>query len=511
MMYQATVITEQKKWMLDVPAGTLLLDVCRENGISVSADCNGKGICGKCTVQVSSGVAEPAPEDFHFLTKAQLEEGVRLACRLRVQGDLTVFLKPGPMGQAAAPQLNAEGHSKLPGSRIAVDLGSTTLAAALLDASGQILSTRTAENSQRIFGADVLSRIQAANAGHAGHLQELIRRDLLQLFQLLAEDAKIDRIAIAGNAAMLHLLRGYPCEGLARWPFVPYNLQEESLPFCEVFGGAERCRVNLLPGFSAFVGADIAAGLYSSGFLNTPEDKMSVFVDLGTNGELAVGNRNHFFTASTAAGPAFEGGGISCGMPGVPGAISQVEFLYHRIRVRTIGQKKPRGICGTGALDAVAALRKEGLLDANGLLMPKYFQRGVELACGADGKPIMLTQEDVRQIQLAKAAVRAGIETLCSRYQQRHPSARIDKVYVAGGFGHYLSAKTALAVGLFPGEWEDKLAICGNASLQGTIEYLSHPQASEEMNHMRGVQESISLAEDALFSEYYMEQMAFPD
>ncbi len=602
----------------EAEAGENLLDVLRRDGVFLEAACSGRGICGKCLVQILEGNTAVSRQERDILTDGQLAEGYRLACQVVVSQDMTVSVPDGKaeiqvlgIGEERVDAVSSAGCEKAGGEAksdavsgmeceqaecegkqaecggkqaecegkqaecegkraecggkqadadfddkekqtvssggekkqlcvqkmdgcIAVDIGSTTLAAVLTDLSGKILAQAAAVNSQRSYGADVISRIQAANEGRGRQLKECICRDLESLFcrliRKLEGNVRILRIAAAGNTTMLHLLRGYSCEGLGRFPFEPVNLGLECLDYRELFADIEQCRfakVYLLPGMSVFVGADITAGLYSSGFWQTPEIETAFFLDLGTNGEMAFGNGGGFVTASAPAGPAFEGGGLSCGMPSVPGAVSNVSYLYHRVRIQTVGQKKPCGICGTGALEAAAALLKEGLMDAQGLLCPALFETGLVLARREDGSNICLTQADIRKIQMAKAAVRAGIDILLKKYREvyRSRAAGEDapflsgtgeengqipgKIYLAGGFGYYLSAETAIAVGLFPKEWKDRIVLCGNTCLKGAAAFLSDEECAGEMEEICRRNDSVRLEGERDFEEIYVRNMGF--
>lgn len=517
-------------------AGANLLEACRQAGIPMEAACNGNGICGKCKVQILQGNVPVTEAQRKVFTPGELAAGYRLACQvkvtqelsIRVQGhkmqiqapDLGLGTKPAVGMPSGIPENSRAKTGSHPGYSIAADLGTTVLAAVLTDGDGKVLAQASAANSQRSYGADVISRIQASNEGKKKELQACVCRDLEKLFQKLAhtqgQAVPVSRIAIAGNTTMLHLLRGYSCEKLGQAPFEPVSLLTECLDYGELFReamGFSGSKVYLLPGMSAFVGADITAGLYSSGFWQTPEDELAFFVDLGTNGELAFGNRAGFVAASTAAGPAFEGGSLSCGVPGIAGAISKVSYLYHRVRVQTVGQKKPCGLCGTGALEAVAALLEEGLMDADGLLAPELSEKGMVLAKREDGSEICLTQADIREIQMAKAAIRAGIEILQRRYQEasESPARRpVTRVYLAGGFGYYLSAKTAAAVGLFPAKWKERTAVCGNTSLKGAIAFLADEACAGEMERICKKSRVIRLESDAHFQDIYVRHMGFP-
>ncbi len=529
---------EENVKIMTAEQGANLLHFLREHHVALEASCNGKGVCGKCRVRIRKGNAPVTEADRRFFTEQELAAGIRLACEVRVQDNLTVCAINERMDIQAIGLLqgagsveacrNAEaacGFGVQSGEKrfqLAVDLGSTTLAAVLLDAQGTVLAQASAVNSQRAYGTDVLSRIQASKEGQGRQLQECICRDLEQLFDTLVSGQKeavfISEIAIAGNTTMFHLLRGYSCETLGQAPFEPVSVEMECLDYRELFSDVPGCsdsKVYLLPGISAFIGADITAGLYSSGFWQTGADAPAFFIDLGTNGELAYGSREGFFTASTAAGPAFEGGRLSCGVPGIPGAICGVSFLYHRVRIQTIGQKKPCGICGTGAMEATAALLREGLLDTDGLLAPQLFEAGLLLAHREDGSGICLTQADIREIQLAKAAIRAGLWVLQHRYEEAYGSAadqsRPGRIFLAGGFGYYLAADTAAAIGLFAPEWKDRIVLCGNTSLKGAAAFLTEPSCAKELERIRTKNHSVRLESDAAFQERFVQEMRFPD
>lgn len=525
-----------KVWAFE---GECLLDVFRRNRIVMESACNGNGTCGKCRIQIVHGPKARSVQEQRFFTEEEIAAGYRLACLVKAEPGLKVRLVKNTFSAISEIKSSYDGYRKQDAAMqmqapqtelgIAVDLGSTTLAAVLVDIQGNVFAQASAVNSQRSYGADVVSRIQAANQGYGKHLQECICMDLEQMFRTLCagmqhseytSQAHITRIAIAGNTVMLHLLRGYSCKMLGQAPFEPVSLKQECFAFEDLFSDIPECSgssVYLLPGLSAFVGADITAGLYSSGFLDTQKTEVACFVDLGTNGEMAVGNQAGFVTASAPAGPAFEGGNLSSGMPAVSGAISNVSFLYHKVRIQTVGQKRPCGICGTGALEAVAALKKEGLLDNDGLLAPGLFEEGVLLAKRADGSRICLTQADIREIQMAKAAICAGVETLFVHYCKDYIGkeielGRISRVYLAGGFGYYLSKDVAAEIGLFPAQWKEKIVPCGNTSLKGAVAFLvdlAGPACAGGLGEVPKKNRTIRLAEDEMFQNLFIERMRF--
>ena len=398
-----------------------------------------------------------------------------------------------------------------------MDIGTTTLAMVLVGLeSGSTHRSYSAVNRQRAYGADVISRIQASNEGKGPELTASIRQDLKKgIEELIREEGiwpeAVKKITIAGNTTMGHLLMGYSCKNLGVYPFRPVNIDVITGSFEEILGAGEGCPdcpVTLLPGISTYVGGDILSGLLSCGFDDSPE--FCVLVDLGTNGEMAAGNRDRILVTSTAAGPAFEGGNISWGMGSVAGAICNVEITQGMASVKTIGGKPPMGLCGTGVIETAAELVRCGCVDETGRLDEAYFKEGFPLAKAPDGKDIVFTQKDVREIQLAKSAVRAGLETLLKRLDV--PAEQIGKVYLAGGFGFHMNQEKAVEIGLLPKRFADRLKTVGNSSLAGAIRYLLDPDAPEKAERIRKAAREVELSSDSDFNEFYMEYMYFePD
>lgn len=289
---------------------------------------------------------------------------------------------------------------------VAVDIGTTTLAFALLKRqTGEVIDVYTMVNHQRSYGADVISRIQAANGQNGKKLTTCILTDIKNGIHTLWQrnpQKKISSAVIAGNTVMMHLLRGYSCLGFTKYPFTKIALDMEELPFAKLLSQADDVRteevkeeiedisVTILPGISAFVGADITAGIFACNMIK--EGQISLLLDLGTNGEMALRTNTGIYVTSTAAGPAFEGGNIRWGMGSVDGAIANAKFVGGRLTVHTIGEKTPVGICGTGVIETVAELLQAGIIDANGKLIEPYFKTGYPLAENAQGEKIYLTQ-----------------------------------------------------------------------------------------------------------------------
>lgn len=411
---------------------------------------------------------------------------------------------------------------------IAFDLGTTTLAAYLMDLrTGRELGAISRMNQQRAFGADVINRIgYASSAKGVQTLSELV---LAQMNEMIAElcgryhilEDNIYHIVAAGNTAMLHFLLALPTRELAVAPFIPTVLQKVELSARET-GLSGKGIVTLLPGIAGFVGSDITAGILASGMQRRLG--CSILLDLGTNGEIAAGNRDRLVACATAAGPAFEGANIKCGMGGVNGAISKVELSKAK-PFETIGGENPAGICGSGVLDMMAELLRYGIVDETGrmadaaecsdaMLSQRLLKVGdgmaFSIAEAAEGRePIEFTQRDVREIQLAKAAIHAGIQVVLNELSIDF--SEVEQVYIGGGFGNFMDTNSAVAIGLIPFELRDKISSIGNCAGAGAKLCLLSRDKLREAEETAATVEYIELSSRADFQDYYIEAMMFDE
>ena len=480
-----------------------LLEKLQKDHVYFPAHCGGRGTCGKCKVRFVSEAPEPSEAGSRFFTEEELKDGWRLACRTELTKSAVIEIPEEDedeivasvafRGSSQAVQMDQQTADSPGGDHvIAVDIGTTTLAAALLDkASGQVRKTVTSVNHQRAYGTDVVSRMDASNNGKKELLQETILADLHEMAIQLGEDPETAEYVIAGNTTMQHLLQGFSCETLGVAPYDPVDISLHKWN-----------NMTIMPGISTFVGADIVSGLIASGIDRS--DEVSMLVDLGTNGEMVIGSRSRLLSASTAAGPAFEGGNISCGVAGIPGAVSQVEIENGKPSVRTIGDRPPIGLCGTGVLETVYELVKEELVDETGLMDDDYFDDGYPVADN-----VIFTNKDVREVQLAKSAIRAGIEVLLKEYGVDYDG--VDKVYLAGGFGEKINQEKAIGIGLLPEEFAGKIIPVGNSSLAGAILLAQHPESGKRFAEVAAAAEEVALAENPAFNDLYMDHMFFPE
>ena len=475
--------------------GEPILPACARSGIILSAPCGGRRRCGKCTVRLIDGqVTGDTPDS----------EGNVRACAAIPFTDITIAC-PGEFLDGAAVNRRSPARSAVGRAAVAIDIGTTTLSARLIDLdTSLVLDTVSALNDQRAFGADVMSRIEAARGGKTGELFTLINRQTRRILESFMEQwnfSRIEKLAVSGNTTMLHLFLNVDPSGMGELPFTPVFLEERELSGADIALPVES--VTVLPSIAAFIGGDITAGLAVLDILNIPGP--SLLIDIGTNGEMALAHRGAILCCSTAAGPAFEGAEISCGMGGVKGAISAVEIAANvtpnDLSITTIGNAPPVGICGSGLVDAAAIMRKRGIIDETGFIADG--EKGFCLApC------VSITGRDIRQFQLAKSAIFSGIRLLCKNSGLE--AADIRNVFIAGGFGFYVNKINAISAGLFPAELLDAISVCGNLSLQGAQECLTAADFVSRCKHIAARCSVIDLAADPSFMDEFAGNMLFP-
>ncbi len=512
----------QSVFTLQVKDGQSILDALMEADDSFTAVCGGRGSCGKCKIKVLEGYLSVTTADKAYFEEKELLAGMRLSCKAFPEEPLRVELNFKGEADfqvlteyADESAVHKSAHEVSDSNRygIAIDIGTTTIAIQLLSLeSGERIATYSVINHQRSFGADVISRIKASTEGKKAELQASVQQDLSQGIRQVVKKAaevgvspeQIIEVSIAGNTTMIHLLMGYDCKSLGEYPFTPVNIELIEGTYQEIFADDFlQAKVRIVPGISTFVGGDITAGLFSCNV--DQQEEYSLLIDLGTNGEMALGNKDKIIVTSTAAGPAFEGGNIEWGVGSLEGAIAGVKIVDGKAEVRTIGDKTPIGICGTGVIETVAELIKEELVDETGCLDDDYFDDGYPLAETESGEEIVFTQQDVREVQLAKAAVRAGIETLFLRYGIA--KEQISHVYLAGGFGFKLDCQKAVEIGMIPAELAHKVEAVGNSSLGGAMKCLLTEEGWSRVERIGKTSVEINLSADKDFNQFYMDYM----
>ncbi len=482
---------------ITVDAGASLRDVLFAEGVEFP--CGGRGRCKGCRVKVMEGALPVTDDDARLLAAKETSDGWRLSCRASAHSDLKLDI-----AQWDAPILSDNSRfafTPQTGLGVAIDLGTTTIAAQLLDLrTAQVLGVRTALNVQAKHGGDIMSRIDFAVNGGAATLTGLIRDEVGSIISnlLLAAErspTELRRIIIVGNTAMHHLFRGIDITPLSHSPFEPRDDGLQTFPAQELGWDCGDASVHFLPCLGGFVGSDILAGILATKLHEG--DALRVLIDLGTNGEIVVGNRQRILCASTAAGPAFEGARISMGMRAATGAISEVTLRNGTFACGVIGHVAPRGICGSGLVDAVAAALALNTIQPTG-----RFTRNGPLVLTP---PVQLTQADVRELQLAKGAIAAGVQLLISHWGAS--AADVVRVDLAGAFGNYINRASAQRIGLlnFPSE---RIEAAGNSALLGAKLALFETDLTYE-DLLRRI-EHVSLGDDPQFQEAFVAELNFP-
>jgi uncharacterized 2Fe-2S/4Fe-4S cluster protein (DUF4445 family) len=486
---------------LEVEDGASLSDALVRLGVEFP--CGARGECRGCRVRVTEGALAETPADRKRLTSAERRDGWRLACSATVTGPLSLELR-----QWAGPILTDEtpfAFEPASGFGIAIDIGTTTVVAQLLDlATGHILATEAAYNPQARWGADVMSRIGAASESQGmARLVAAIRTKVAALVAGLAAKVpaqeKVRRGVIVGNTVMHHMFLGHSVAPLSHYPFEPERPEGQRATGRD-FGWAEPADgaiVHFLPTLGGFVGSDILAVILATGIhLSTP---VVGAADLGTNGEIVFGNIDRILVASTAAGPAFEGARIEHGMRAAQGAIDRVVVRADAWDAHVLGGGEARGICGSGLVDAVAVGLELGRIHPTGRMEAPWILSG----------GIGLSQRDVRELQLAKGAIACGARILIRQIGARADA--IGEFFLAGAFGNSVDVASGCRIGLFA-TGPDVVRPVGNAALLGAKMALLTPDLGERFcSEIVPKVRHVSLERDTGFQDLYADEMLFPE
>lgn len=563
--------------------GETVRDALYRAGVELDTPCNGQGLCGKCLVCVESpdNVLETPHKE---ISEKQMQEGIRLACRLVPRTDMIVrvlsqyhqdehrilegdrdpaFSESEMAGgedrrkhlsasdsliqnipavvlenkenachlsyDSSQPRLLGSWPENATPKGLAIDLGTTTLVVSLIDlATGRELATTSSLNPQIRFGHDVVRRIEKGSTSEGlAELSGCVRDALNNLIEQACQDSGNDPgqvldVVMGGNTTMLQLAASIDPAPLGQVPFAVGIKSGCTYPV-DRFGldVNPAARVYIPPIVHAYIGADISAGLLVSRRFFSPDSAM-LFVDIGTNGEMGLSARGRYLMTSTAAGPAFEGMGISAGMRARIGAVEAVSTDGQSgFDVHTIGDAPARGICGSGIIDITAALLKLGVIDYSGRMkrpdnadifsgpIASRLRLVNEIPAFHIGGEICFTQEDVRQVQLAKSAIRAAIEILLQEAGME--AAGLERIVLAGGFGYSLRAENLEEIGLLPPDTADKVYFAGNTSRIGCVRMLRNVAFRRYLEEKMKTVEHVSIETRPGFMDLYVESMEFPE
>ena len=510
------IVFQPQNVELSVAHGTLVSDAAKHAGVWIDAPCGGNGTCKKCEV---------------LFTQNEESDWV-LACQTRIEADCTVSIVKEnsirSLNESRERQISFLPYPALDYSAkdtcfAAFDLGTTTIVCYLLDAKkGEQIAVCGMLNPQSAFGADVIARANQALSGDDPRaLQTCVIFALNTLMARACADCgrnvqNISLITLVGNTVMHHLLMGYPLERLVRAPYVPY-LSKQQLIQAESLGlvAAKNAVLLLAPVIGGFVGADTVACLSATAFESRKNP--TLLLDIGTNGEIALTDGTQCVCCSTAAGPAFEGATISCGMRAVSGAIDHLWLEGDTLKYSTIEHVPALGICGSGLIEICALLSNLDVIDESGRLCATapFTQRVVSLEDGmkafviAEGETrVLLTQKDIRELQLGKAAMRAGVEVLLETLKLT--AAQVEQTLLAGAFGAHLSPAALCDIGLLPRELLGGVESIGNAAGEGAKLYARNYELFEASELLARETVYIELTKSRSFTNYYVDAMAFP-
>jgi len=516
--FKITVIYKDEEIVIKGTEGQSILAALRAADISEpESPCGGGGTCGKCTGEVTGSVAKSDGTGVKRVVGEMMKLCVACPaddCKVKIGGRDELKVVTDGTGE-----IEAGGK----GLGLAVDIGTTTVAAYIYDLEkGVQISTCGIRNSQSVYGADVISRITNCADGGLQKMEKLIGSQLKEMAKIMCEEtghqmSEITKVSIAGNTVMQHLFMGLDPTSIGVTPFTPlsyFGKTEEFPSFTEAF--AEGCELWLAPAIAGYVGGDITAGYAAC--MDDIGDDYVLYIDVGTNGEMLIGDKNGYISCATAAGPAFEGALIDCGTGAREGAIDVVNAVDGELVIHTICNEKANGICGSGLIDAVAAMLELGIIDETGRLLPpdeapEHFkdrlkQREDRIWCFYLQEDVYISAADIRKLQLAKAAIRAGAETLMQI--SKKSAGDIDRLIIAGGFGSHMKVKSALAIGLLPQLPPERISHVGNAAGAGAAMALTQ-SGRDKVNAFAKQCGYLELSGSPEFQDNYIDCMIFDE
>ncbi len=570
-----------------IEKGKNILQALKENNIPFYAPCSGNGVCGKCKVKTKNSTSNITKEEIKHLSKKEIEEGIRLACKtcmiedgeVEIEYDINecksdskktkydtgslikqkyikIDIENGISiidiikKQLGEVSIDNEMRKKISNINyneginiilykdkiidikkdnhfnnkygIAIDIGTTTVAVYLLNLdTGDQIVVRSFQNPQAVYGADVISRINYTIEYENGIdvLKQKIITEIDYNIGLILSEFNIDKedvykCVIAGNTAMSHIFWGLNLYTLSKLPFIPVNRELLSDKASNiVFDNMNKnAVVTFLPNIAGFLGSDTVAAMIESDFINN--NKNILLIDLGTNGELVLSTKESLLACSTAAGPAFEGANIKFGMQAFDGAINKFK-IKEDIEYETINNKKARGICGSALVDIVSEMLKSGIINKTGKIKNPDKIRNAKLSNRVVKKDkkyefkitedISITQDDIRQLQLAKSAIKSGINIMMKKEIIKVQD--LDYIYLAGAFGNFINKESAKIIGLIPNIDSDNIIVLGNAAGEGAKKFLCNDKLREDINYYMNNTEHVDIAKCENFQEEFLKNI----
>lgn len=471
-----------------------ILEYLQEQDCNFIAPCNGQKKCGKCKVKATNRIIEVNHDDLKLLTKKELDQGYRLACsHLYNQGDR--FILPQADGVIEdSIYLNDTVVITEPVEKVGIiiDIGTTTVAMKWLNLkSGMIIESQSFFNPQGKFGSDVIARIDFDNSDNDHKLGELI---IKEIFSRINVSTKIKEILVCGNATMINLFLKEKVKTIGVSPFDVPILTMTEYPLNYFIKSSVKIEVMTMNHISAYVGSDIVMGIYAT---NMDKNKENVLLmDLGTNGEMVIGNKHRLLATSCPAGPAFEGVNIECGGPSIAGAVCATKVENNKLVYKTIDNKDANSICGSGLISLIANLLRLGIIDDTGNFLNK--QKKYYL-----NDEVYLSIKDIKAFMLAKAAIQAGKEVLLKELNEE-----VTTIYIAGGFGNYLEKADLVTLNIISSEEANKVQYIKNSAISGLYKLIL-TRDFQRVQHISNQTKVIYLEKDPDFNDYWIDAMVF--
>ena len=484
-------------------SGTLISDIARAADVMIRLPCSGNGRCGRCNVSVSKKDGTPQ---------------MALACQTRIDSDINVTIPPDGGDVIASNdhrKLRLDDVTPLVTSKamdcygLAVDIGTTTVAVSVMDMRGGTEIYKAAGyNTQGTRGDDILSRMEYAYEGGTEELRGLVVKAINDLIEPFEGDTdNILAAYISGNTVMMHLFLGTDPSPMRRPPYEPVVKEKEITGEESGLNINEDARVVCMPSPAAYVGGDVMSDVVNSDM--DAVEEMSLLIDVGTNGEVALGNKDVMMVCSSSAGPAFEGGKMTSGMMAKPGAIDSFKIVNGKFEFTVIGGRDPKGICGSGLIDLLAQLFLNGLIDKKGRFTDKASVttvNGTRLLTITEG--VFISEDDIRTAVMTKAAIYSAASSLVKGLGIG--MSDVAKIYIAGGFGNFINTESAIAIGMLPDIPRKRFVYLGNASLAGAKQALLSSSARARLSAVFKRTTYVDLSSDPMFSDEYMSALFIP-
>lgn len=536
---ESLVYFVKSKTTVEPYPGETISALARRSGVYIDSPCGDNGLCGKCGVQIMGiDAPEPTGRERAVFSEGELKLGFRLSCMHEAKAGMQIIVPDSDLGSAqilgSAEESSSTSDRDSSGPLgIAIDIGTTTIVMYLVNKKHRAtIAVSSAVNPQVSFGADVIARI--SYAAESPEALNTLQRCIVDRLNIMIADVlekghasrdNIDSMVVAGNTTMEHIFAGVSPASIGMAPFSPQFHCSLSFKPSELgIELNESAVIRLLPNISGFVGGDIVSGIIYSEI--TKSDAISLLVDIGTNNEMLIGNKDFIVCCSAAAGPAFEGAKISSGMRAASGAIDCVALENGDLKISTIGNAAPRGVCGSGLVDAVSLLVSSGVLEPSGkfaeaetIPTPALAKRlkaaegrrrasvSFRLNSLQESEEVSLTQKDIREVQLAKGAIATGVELM--REEIGRTLADVDRVFLAGAFGNYINIKNAKRLGILPAVEDEKIIPIGNSSGLGACKIMYNDNLWDEAEEILKMSRHIELATHPHFQDKFIKNLSF--